>query len=377
MVLPSVEHSDYYEILGVPRNADAQAIKNAFHRLARRYHPDRSQEPGAEGRFKEITEAYTVLSDPARRAEYDDGPGDVSSDMRRADASRAPRYRRPFTFGLNPDDELFIHTFINGRHVGDPAERGADIRLEVEVPLEAVAAGTEHTVDYRRLLSCPTCGGRGSRPGTSVRLCSMCGGAGRLTARTTCQPCGGTGLVVDEVCPDCAGGGLRPGREWLKVRIPAGVEDGTVLRVRGRGMPGRAPGADWGDLFLTVRSAPDPHLVRRGADLWYRASIPVAEAVLGTHLEVRCLGQVVMVEVPPGTQPGALLRLTGHGLPRLSSAARGQHGDLCVVVEVVLPATLSSRERRLYEQLRGTRHRSGHWPWRRKRRPEAGAQRPT
>jgi molecular chaperone DnaJ len=377
MVLPSVEHPDYYEILGVPRNADAQAIKNAFHRLARRYHPDRSQEPGAEARFKEITEAYTVLSDPARRAEYDDGPRDALSDMRRADASRVPGHRRLFTFGLNPDDDFFIHTFINRRHMGDPAERGADIRLEVEVPLEAVAAGTEHTVDYSRLLSCPTCGGRGSRPGTFLRLCSTCGGVGRLATRTTCQQCGGTGLVVDEVCPDCAGGGLRPGREWLRVRIPAGVEDGAVLRVRGRGMPGQARGAAWGDLYLTVRSAPDPHLVRRGADLWYRASIPVAEAVLGTHLEVACLGQVVMVEVPPGTQPGALLRLAGHGLPRSSGAERGQQGDLCVLVDVVVPATLSSRERRLYEQLRGARRRSGHWPWRRKRNLATGTQRPT
>jgi molecular chaperone DnaJ len=368
MVQPAVEHSDYYQILGVPRDADAEAIKNAFHRLARRYHPDRSRESGAEARFKEITEAYTVLSDSARRAEYDAGPCEPSSDIGRMDAFRPPGHRRLFTFGLNLDEDPFIHAFINRRHVGDPAERGADIRVEVEVPLEAVATGTEHTVEYSRLFTCPTCGGHGSRRGTSLRLCPTCGGAGRLAALTTCYGCGGTGLVVDDVCPDCSGGGLRPGREWLKIRIPAGVEEGTVLRARGKGMPGQIPGAPWGDLYLIVRSAPDPHLVRSGADLWYRASLPVAEAVLGTHLEVACLGQTVTVEVPPGTQPGTVLRLSGHGLPRSSATKRGQHGDLCVVVNVVLPATLSSGERRLYEQLQGAGRRSRHWPWRRKRR---------
>jgi molecular chaperone DnaJ len=376
MVVSPVEHRDYYEILGVPREATAETIKAAFHQLARRYHPDRSKEADAEERFEEISEAYSVLSDTGRRAEYDRSRPEPTAGERATDRFGSPRPGRLFTFGLNLDGDRLMRPCAATEGGVDPFGRGPDIRLEIEIPLDSVAKGVEQTVEYSRLFSCPACGGGGTRPGSRLRLCAGCGGAGRVPAISrrpdsvvgpmmACQQCGGTGLVIDDHCPDCSGSGMRPGREWLKVRIPPGIEDGTVLRVRGRGLPGRGPYGRLGDLYLVVRSAPDPGLVRSGADLWRREAIPVTDAVLGVRLDVTCLGQTFGLDVPPGTQGGTVLRLAGRGLPRFGRGEQG-NGDLCVIVDVVVPSSLSSDERKLYEQLRDGRRRFGRWLWRRR-----------
>ena len=375
MVLSPVGQRDYYEILGIPRDANADAITAAFHQLARRYHPDQSKESDAEDRFKEITEAYTVLSDPDKRAEYD------AARIAEEYPFGQPGRNHSFTVGPSLDADVLNRLFLR-RRGGARSRTGSDIRLEVEIPLGAVASATEQTVEYSRLFTCTACQGRGARAGTSLRLCPACGGSGQPlqtlrhdeatpTEDTACERCGGTGLVVDQECPTCGGGGLCPGREWLKVRIPPGVEDGTVLRVRGQGLPGPMPGDKMGDLYLVVRTAPDPDFVRSGPDLWHRESISVADAALGVHRDIVCLGQTIRIDVLPGTQPGTVLRLANRGLPRLHARGEGDRGDLHVVVDVAVPTTLSSTERDLYEQLRGAPRRSRRWPWRRKLRPSS------
>lgn len=356
--MPIQATRDYYEVLGVPKDADAEAIKGAFRRLALRYHPDRSKEPGAEERFKELAEAYAVLSDPAKRADYDAG---TLSGPRFAPEDLFDHLDLGGLFGEGHDFGTGVFSRLFG--TGGPqsaARRGADLRIDLEIPLSAVATGSEEPIPQIRAETCPTCGGSGARPGTSPRSCSACGGTGRRRTTTrsgtvllqhvaTCEVCSGTGRLVDEPCPDCKGRGQRQVEEVLKVRIPAGIDDGVPLRVRGRGLASPTSGGAPGDLLVVVHSAPHPSLVRRGADLLHRAQVPVADAALGTRIEVPTLKDPVKVDVPPGTQPGAVLRVPGHGLPRWRASGRG---DLYVTVSVVVPTKLSAEQRQLYEQLR-------------------------
>jgi molecular chaperone DnaJ len=261
MVLSPVGHRDYYEILGIPPESSAETITDAFHRLARRYHPDRSTELDAEERFKDITEAYSVLSDPAKRAEYD------AARVAERYPSRPARWSHFFTVGVGVDADGLNRVCL-GATGGTPSSTASDLRLEVRIPSRAAASATEQVVEYSCLSPCAACHGRGARSGTALRLCPVCGGTGHQlrsegpneifgSRGTACERCDGTGLVVGQRCPACGGGGLCPGREWLKVRIPAGVEDGAVLRVRGRGLPGPMPGDPSGDLYLVVRIGPD------------------------------------------------------------------------------------------------------------------------
>ncbi len=303
MVLSSVGRRDYYEILGIAPGANTDSITDAFHRLARRYHPDRSKESDAEDRFKEITEAYSVLSDPGKRAEYD------VAHMAEPYLSGRPGRNHFFTVGVGVDADGLSRVFLGARG-GAASRTGSDIRLEVEIPLRAADSATQQVVEYTRLFPCAACQGRGARADTALRLCPVCGGTGHPlgtgwpgeifgSCGTACERCDGTGMVVGQGCPTCGGGGQCPGRERLKVRIPAGVEDGTVLRVRGRGLGGM-PGDRAGDLYLVVRMASDPDFLRCGPDLWHRESISVADAVLGVHRDIICLGQTIRLDVAAG-----------------------------------------------------------------------------
>jgi molecular chaperone DnaJ len=349
---------DYYEVLGVPRDADEKKIKDAFRELALKYHPDRNKEPGAEEKFKEIAEAYAVLSDPKKRAAYDSrgfaGVAGVSPE----DLFGGINFDEIFGgrgFGFDFGGESFFDRFFHRRG----PRRGEDLEVELEIPLEHVVTGGEETVRLARLEPCPDCKGSGAQAGTQPRPCKTCDGTGRKTARrreggvmfqqiTTCPDCDGRGQFIDKPCPKCNGRGEVEHEEKLTVKIPAGVEDGMVLRVPGRGVASEDPQGKPGDLLVLVRSKPDRRFERRGEHLWRVETIEVADAALGTSLEVPTLDGEASVKVPPGTQSDSVLRLKGKGLPRFGGSGRG---DLFLRVQVHVPERLSFEERKLYERL--------------------------
>jgi molecular chaperone DnaJ len=351
---------DYYEVLGVPRDADQQAIKDAFRQLALRYHPDRNKEPGAEERFKEIAEAYAVLSDPKKRSEYDArgfagvagfSPEDLFGGIDFGDLFRG--------LGFDVDvgaGGLFDRLFRRRR--AGPA-RGRDVELVLEVPLERVANGGEEVIRFTRPDRCQSCQGTGAKAGTTPRRCETCGGTGQhvMSERragisfqqiSPCPVCGARGQIIDQPCPVCGGQGEVPRDEELTVTIPVGVEEGMMLRIPGRGSPGEEGGSLPGDLFVLVRSRSDPRFERRGADLWRAETVPVVDAVLGTTRQVPTLEGSATVTIPAGTQPDTVLRLRGKGLPEFGGR---QRGDLYVVVQVRVPDQLAAKERKLYERL--------------------------
>jgi molecular chaperone DnaJ len=356
---------DYYEVLGVPRDADRKAIKSAFRTLALKYHPDRNKEPDAEERFKEIAEAYAVLSDPKKRAEYDARGHAGVAGFTPEDLFGGIDFGDVFGgFGFDLGGENLFDRLFRRRAGPGP---GADLEVGLVVPLERVATGGAETVRVSRPGPCPACHGSGLKAGTEPRRCGDCGGTGQRVKRerkggvtfqqiSPCPSCGGRGSVVDQPCPECDGHGRTVREERLSVRIPVGIEDGTALRVPGHGLPGRDPGGPPGDLFVIVQAAHDPRFDRRGANLWRTETVAAVDAVLGTTLTVPTLDGAVSVTVPAGTQPDEVLRLRGKGLPRFAGGGRG---DLYLRLRVRIPEALSAEERELYDRLRGLRRRGG------------------
>jgi len=351
-------------VLGVAKDANEKAIKDAFRSLAMKYHPDRNKEPGAEERFKGIAEAYAVLSDPKKRADYD----------ARGFAGVAGFSQQDLFGGINFED-LFgglnfdfgggspFEGFFHRRRTGPP--RGANIEVDLFVPLERVASGGEEQVRLSRPVPCTACHGTGAESGAAPRTCKECGGSGRLTRSrqekkehvliqqiTTCPTCRGRGSIIDHPCPKCRGSGEGAKEETLTVKIPQGVEEGMALRIPGKGMPSPESGGMAGDLFVVVRTRRDPRFERAGADLLRQEIISLTDAVLGATLEVPTLSGTASVSIPPGTQPGAVLRLKGKGLPEFGS---GRHGELYLRLAVQVPEQLTREERELYERLRAIR----------------------
>ncbi len=346
-------------MLGVSRDANDKAIKDAFRTLALKYHPDRNKEAGAEEKFKEIAEAYAVLSDPGKRAEYDN----------RGFAGVAGFSPEDLFGGINFGDIFGNHDFGLGgglfeqffRHrAGPPA--GRDIELELDVPLSRIAEGGEESVRFGREAQCDECGGSGAAKGTHPKTCTVCHGSGRLTQShregrgnvyiqqvSVCPTCHGRGVVIEHPCPVCGGSGKAAREESLAITIPPGIEDGVALKIPGKGEASREAGGRAGDLYVVVRAAPDSRFVRSGADLWREETISIPDAVLGTSLTVPTLESEASVTVPPGTQPDSVLRLHGKGLPHFRGRGRG---DLYLRVKVHVPERLSSRERELYDKLR-------------------------
>ncbi len=357
------ERRDYYEVLGIPRDADEKTIKDAFRQLALKFHPDRNKEPGASDRFKEIAEAYAVLSDPKKRAEYD----------ARGYAGVAGFSPEDLFGGINFEDIFGGLGFdFGGPSIFDrlsrrrgAARQGESLEVTVSIPLERVLTGGEETVRLSRPATCQVCQGSGAKAGTKPRTCVRCGGSGQLVRSqrkggvslqqiTTCPECAGRGSIIDTPCPECGGKGRVSREEALTVRIPVGVEEGMVLRVPGHGWPAARSGLPPGDLFVAVRTADDPRFERHGRDLYRVETIEVADAVLGTSIDVPTLDDQVAVDVPAGTQPNSMLRLRGKGLPRFGGGGRG---DLYVRVQVHIPERLSERQRLLFEQVRSAGRR--------------------
>ncbi|MDR5694996.1 MAG: molecular chaperone DnaJ [Armatimonadota bacterium] len=355
---------DYYEILGVDRNASQEEIKRAFRRLVREYHPDvRRDDPEANERFKEINEAYQVLSDPEKRARYDRyGHAGVEGAIR-------PDFEVDLgDFGFGPFEDLF-EAFFGTRRTAERVEwegpqRGDDLKVSVEISLEEVATGTEKTVEVRRLETCPSCFGTGTERGGGPETCSTCKGRGEVrhtrrtafgyfTQITTCPRCRGTGTILRNPCRECGGTGRVYARREVSVRIPPGIEEGTRLRIPGEGSAG-VQGGPRGDLYVYVTFAPHPLFERNGRDLLCEIPISMVQAALGDEIEIPGLEGPISLTIPPGVQPGQTLSLEGKGLPDRN----GRRGDLYVRLRVEIPTDLSPEEQELLlklAKLRGQR----------------------
>ncbi len=347
--------TDYYERLGVARDASEGEIKKAFRRLARELHPDvNGHDPEAEGKFKAAAEAYEVLSDPERRATYDRyGP----------EGLRSGGYQ-PSGFGSFADifDAFFggADPFGGGGGRAGPAQ-GGDVAVTATIELTEAATGTAIEVDYDAVVRCDGCHGNGAEPGTPIETCERCGGAGQLRAvtrtpfgqvvrATVCDACHGDGRVPTQPCKLCRGRGRKVERLKVSVDVPAGIADGQRIRLGGRGHAGEQGGPP-GDLYVLVRVAEDERFVRDGDDLVTVVDVPAPLAALGTTVEVLTLDDALPLDVPAGTQPHDTFTLRGKGMPAL----RGRrHGDLRVVVNVVIPRRLSHEQKELLERLAGT-----------------------
>jgi molecular chaperone DnaJ len=342
--------SDYYELLGVPRTATEAEIKSAFRTLARELHPDVSTEPDAGARFRDVAEAYEVLSDPERRATYD----------RYGKAGlRRGGFESAFTDFGNLSDifaAFFGDDLLGGGR--QRSQRGGDVQAVVEVDLEEAFAGATVTVPLDLAVPCERCAATGAEPGTSTRTCPTCSGSGvvrsvsqnifgQFVQQRTCPECEGAGEVLEQPCADCRGDGRVVKRTQLEVDVPRGIHDGQQIRVRGEGHAGFRS-SERGNAFVVVRVRPDERFVRDGDDLHTAVRLTMTEAALGTTTTVTSLSGEVPLEVPPGTQPGEVRVLRAQGMPALRGSGRG---SLYVRLDVAVPTALDEEQRALVEQL--------------------------
>ena len=346
--------TDYYETLGVERDASADEIKKAFRRRARDTHPDTSDHDDAEERFKQLNEAYEVLADPQKRESYDRfGTADPRA------AGMGGGTGDPFGGGFGMGD-LFSVFFdgVSGNFSRQASPEGRDMSGQVVVTLLEAADGAEKEIRYTRLATCGTCGGSGAAPGGQVLICPQCHGAGQVrSARRTilgtfesvapCDRCEGTGQIVEPPCPTCQGDGRVRATESVTVKVPPGVTDGVQLRVPGKGEAGLR-GASGGDLIVQVRVAPHEMLHREGDDLHGQARVLFSVAVLGGEITVDSLHGPVKAKVPAGVANGDTVSVKGAGMPRLRGSGSG---DLIVHVNIIVPKKLTKEQRRLMEEL--------------------------
>ena len=364
------EKRDYYEVLGVSKNASDAEIKSAYKKMAIKYHPDRN--PGdkeAEEKFKEAAEAYDVLRDPQKRQRYDqfgfagmNGQGGFGGGA-----------------SMNMDDifSMFGDIFggrggfggfegfsgfggFGGGNAGRQTHKGADLRLKVRLTLEEVATGVTKKFKVRKNVTCTACNGTGSADGKK-ETCSQCKGSGvvyktinsmfgRMQTQTVCPSCNGTGSTIKNKCPKCNGEGVVNGEEIIEVAIPAGVDDGMVVTASGKGHAGKQNGVP-GDIQVFIEVEPHKELIRNGQNLEYNLLLDVPTAVLGGSAEVPTIDGKVKIKIEPGTQPGKIMRLRGKGLPAVSGYGYG-YGDLIVNIGVYVPRNLSKEEKEMFEKMR-------------------------
>jgi len=338
---------DYYELLGVPRSADEGEIKKAFRRLARELHPDVSEVPDAEERFREVVEAYEVLSKPETRELYD----------RYGHAGLRSGGFQPGHFDFGSLSDLFAAFFGDDLIAGHARSRGPDLAADVEIELAEAARGGTREVPFRVAVGCAHCGGDGAEPGSEITTCPACAGAGRLQqvsrsvfgefVRTqACPTCGGSGRKIEVPCSVCDGAGRVIEERRLDVEIPAGIHDGQQIRLTGEGHAG-VLGARSGDVYVRVHVAHDPRFVREGNDIYSTVALTMTQAALGATVTIPTLEGDEEIHFEPGTQPGATVVLRGKGMPVLQGFGRG---DQRVLVTVVVPRHVTDEQRRLLEE---------------------------
>jgi molecular chaperone DnaJ len=348
--------ADYYEVLGVARNADESTIKRAYRQLARQHHPDvAADKVAAEHRFKEINEAYEVLSDAQKRANYD-RYGHAGVNGGAGDAGFGP-------FGGEGFGDIFDMFFGAARGAAGTAQRrngpsrGSDLRYDVEITLEEAYAGTVREITFRHLTTCATCRGNGAEPGTLIVPCDRCGGSGiqrqvrqtplgQFVTQTTCTKCAGDGQIVQTPCSACRGRGRVEQEKTLQVRIPAGVDDGSRIKITGSGEAGIRGGPD-GDLYVYLSVTPHALFRRDGLDVLLDVPVSFPQAALGGEITIASLDGRIPLQLHAGTQSGSQYRLRGRGMP---SVRGGTKGDQLVTIHVVVPTKLGKRERELLEE---------------------------
>jgi molecular chaperone DnaJ len=348
---------DYYEVLSVPRGASEEDLKSAFRRLARQYHPDVSSEPDAEEKFKEINEAYAVLSDSEKRAAYD----------RYGHAGVNTQGMPDFTnIDLSDILEGLFGGFggfggMGGRRARNAPRRGADLGARVKLTFEEAAFGVEKEVKITRDQECHTCNGSGAKPGTTRHTCSQCAGQGEvrqvhqtllgsMVQVVTCPRCNGSGEVIETPCPTCNGRGLEQKTISKLVTIPAGVSNGVQIRLAGEGQPG-INGGPHGNFYLEIEVENHAYFRRKGDDILLDLDINISQAVLGDEIHVPTLNGDVELRIPSGTQPGKTFRLRGRGIPHLRGSGSG---DQLVTVSVQIPTRLTAEQREMFEKLAET-----------------------
>lgn len=337
------------------KGATKDQIKDAYRKLALQFHPDRNKAPEAEGRFKEISEAYAVLSDDEKRRQYDAyGREGVYQRYSQEDIFRGVdfgEFFRGMGFGF---DDIFSQVFGGG---GRQARRGEDLTYHLQLKLEDLVQDSDREIEIPRNEVCQTCNGSGAKPGTSPQRCSTCGGTGqvqkvqsagfaRLVRITACGKCGGRGYTVDTPCKECRGRGTVQKTRKIRIMIPAGVEDGHTLRLRGEGNAGES-GVPPGDLYVVVNVAPHRLFARQESDIYLETRVGVVQATLGTELTIPTLYGSVKLEVPHGTQPGTVFKVKGRGLPRYGGWGKG---DQYVKVDVEVPKSLSEHQKELLKK---------------------------
>ena len=369
---------DYYEVLGVDKKASADQIKSAYRKLALKWHPDRwvngsdAEKKTAEENFKEAAEAYSVLSDPDKRARYDQygfaaeqmgGAGAGGFDFGGMDINDFLRNIFGGGFGFDFGGGGFggFGGFGGGQSQEQRVQRGRDIRTSVKLTLEEIANGCEKEVAIERNRPCPDCGGKGAKSEADIKTCPNCNGRGqvqrvvnslfgRAVSYETCPQCGGEGKVVTNPCRRCNGTGLERRRETVRVKIPAGVEEGMQVTVRGEGHSAMHGGTN-GDLLVVIKEETHSNLRRDGNNLFYTRIISVMDAMLGCEISVPCLDGSYKVKLDPGTQSGTVIKLRGKGLPSVQGYGRGT-GDLYVKILVWIPRKLSRSEKDMMESIR-------------------------
>jgi molecular chaperone DnaJ len=353
---------DYYEILGVTQDASKQDIKKAYRKLALKYHPDKSKETGADERFKEISEAYAVLSDPEKRQQYDRfGHAGIDQNYSYEDIFRGVDFgdifrdlNIGFDFGFG---DIFSQFFGGSRRARHHTPRGRDIRYDLQIPLKKAYTGTTQDLKITRMEQCDTCKGTGIRPGSHPVACQQCGGKGQIqhvrrtgfgqfTQIMPCRECQGTGQFIKDPCLKCGGRGAIKRQRSIRVKIPKGVQTGTKLRLPREGEAG-GHGTQPGDLYVVIHVAPHPRFQRSGDNLYYIFPLSFPQVALGAEIEIAAMEDTVTLKIPPGTQNGDTFKLKGKGMPHLNSSGSG---DMMVQIQIMVPKKLTSREKELLRQ---------------------------